>query len=121
MRLRPGPTLAACALALSLTACGGGGSGGGTGGNPALTGGTNTVVLRNVAFKPSRITIKVGETVTWVWNDGDVPHNVVFNDLPAKTKIMTKGTFRHTFGEPGTFRYRCTIHPSMTGTVVVTG
>lgn len=106
---------------LTLAACGGGSGGGSGEGNPALTAGQNTVVLRNIAFKPERITIKVGQSVTWVWDDGNVPHNVVFNDLPAKSEILTKGTFRHTFDTAGRFAYRCTIHPSMTGEVVVTG
>lgn len=121
MRIRPGSACLVTALALILAACGGGGGGsGGSGGNPALTG-RATVVLRNIAFRPKTVTVKVGETVTWVWDDGSVTHNVVFDDLPVKSNIMTKGTFRHTFSEPGTFRYRCTIHPSMTGAVVVTG
>jgi plastocyanin len=107
---------------LVLAACGGGSGGGSAkGGNPALTAGANTVVLRNIAFRPDTITVAVGDTVTWVWNDGDVPHDVVFKDIPVKSAIMTKGTFRHTFDSAGTFRYVCTIHPSMTGKVVVTG
>lgn len=122
MRPRIVLPIAALAASLTLAACGGGGGGGGpSGGNPALTAGANTVVLRSIAFKPERITIKVGQSVTWVWDDGNVPHNVVFNDLPVKSEILTKGTFRHAFDTAGRFAYRCTIHPSMTGEVVVTG
>jgi len=53
-----------------------------------------------------------------VWDDGSVPHDVVFDSGPASLQ-QSDGTWEHRFGRPGTYDYRCTIHPQMTGKVVV--
>ena len=76
-----------------------------------------TVTLKNMSFKPRRVTIGRGGTVRWVWRDGSTPHNVTGRGFKSRT--MARGSFRHRFTRRGTFRYRCTIHPGMTGTVVV--
>ncbi len=77
-----------------------------------------TVVLKGVKFNPERVSIKTGETVTWQWDDGTVPHDVAGEGF--KSEIQEKGTFEHTFNEAGVFEYKCTVHPTMTGTVEVT-
>lgn len=79
---------------------------------------TKTVVLKNIKFSPDEITVKKGETVTWQWDDGTVPHNVAFDDF--KSEIQEKGTFEHAFTEAGVFEYKCTVHPTMSGSVEVT-
>lgn len=105
---------------LILTGCGGG-----DGNDPPSTtngaGGedSSTVVLKGNKFTPQEVSIKTGETVTWEWDDGAVPHDVNAGDL-FKSEIQEKGTFEHTFAEAGTFEYKCTVHPTMTGSVEVT-
>ncbi len=83
-------------------------------------GGRNTVVIRDIAFKPSRLFIETGDTVTWVFDDKGIRHDVVADDESFKSDTQDSGTFRHTFDEPGSFPYKCSIHPSeMKGTVDV--
>ncbi|NMH93256.1 cupredoxin family copper-binding protein [Pseudonocardia bannensis] len=79
---------------------------------------TATVSIANFAFAPAAITVKAGTTVTWTNNDS-APHDVRGGPLQSPT-LNKGGTFSHTFATPGTFRYICSIHPSMTGTVTVT-
>jgi plastocyanin len=77
------------------------------------------VTIADLSFSPSTMEIETNETVAWVWDDGVVPHDVVFEAGPASPQ-QSGGTWEHSFGEPGTYDYRCTIHPQMTGRVVVT-
>jgi plastocyanin len=82
---------------------------------------TNTVSIQNFAFAPGTATVKAGTTVTWTNQDQD-PHTVTsMNGGPLQSPPLTNGqSFRFTFTKPGRFDYLCTIHPFMTGTVVVT-
>lgn len=82
---------------------------------------TQTVVLRDSLYKPDNIAIEAGDTVTWVWEDGSVPHDVKSTDDDEKygSKVQTTGTFTHTFERPGRFSYFCSLHPQMRGTVRV--
>jgi nitrite reductase (NO-forming) len=74
------------------------------------------------AFSPSTLTVKAGTTVTWV-NDDSTIHTVVgdtFDSRNEKKDGLGKGdTFSYTFNTPGTYPYHCTMHPFMTGTVIV--
>lgn len=79
-----------------------------------------TVVLEDIAFKPSTISVKAGDTVTWKFEDKGIPHNVVANDESFKSDIKDSGVFEHTFEKRGTFSYSCTVHPGMNGMVKVT-
>lgn len=81
-------------------------------GSPAAT-----VTLIHVSFAPATVTIHPGQTVEWKWDDGQIPHNVTFDTFHSAT--ITTGTYFHTFDTPGVYRYRCTIHINMIGTVVV--
>jgi plastocyanin len=118
--------LAAAAVAVAgLGACGGG-SGGGSGagdGDGGVTGGpapmTATVVVKDLAFKPSTVKVAKGGTVTWKFNDGTTPHNVAAKDGTWKSDNETSGTYDHTFDSPGRFKYTCTLHPAMKATVIV--
>jgi len=76
-------------------------------------------------FLPSELTVSVGETVTWD-NDSSVIHTVTsgsFEDGPDSvfdsSIVMSGDTFTHTFTETGQYEYFCSIHPWMTGTVIV--
>lgn len=121
MRVRRGLAFAALALAV-LGGCGD--SGDSDGAAPASTTAasgteTDTVVLKGNQFRPERIRVSVGDTVTWRWEDGAVPHDVNGGD-EFKSEIQESGTFEHTFTEAGTFEYTCTVHPTMEGSVEVT-
>lgn len=76
-----------------------------------------TVTLAGNAYGPNEVTIRAGDSVTWVWEDGAVQHDVVADAF--RSSIQADGTYRQMFEEPGTYEYRCTLHPRMTGTVTV--
>jgi amicyanin len=68
---------------------------------------------------PQRITVKAGTTVTWI-NEDDVPHTIVSSSKVFKSKALdTADKFSFTFTTPGTYDYFCSVHPHMTGAVVV--
>jgi plastocyanin len=79
---------------------------------------SHTVVLKGLRFHPSTITIKRGESVTWVWRDG-TEHNVTASGFHSRTQ--THGSFTVRFTHAGTFNYHCTIHihEGMVGKVIV--
>jgi amicyanin len=80
---------------------------------------TAEVKIDNFSFGPPTLTISVGTTVTWV-NRDDIPHTVVSNDGLFKSKVLdTDDKFSFTFSKAGTYPYFCSIHPKMTGKVVV--
>jgi plastocyanin len=77
------------------------------------------VHIANFTFAQPAITVKPGSTVTWV-NDDDIPHTVVAVDKSFKSKVLDTGDrFSFTFAKPGQFAYFCSIHPHMTGKVIV--
>jgi Icc protein len=77
------------------------------------------VKIDNFSFAPQTVTIPVGTTVTWT-NRDDIPHTVVSTEGVFKSKVRdTDETFSYTFTKAGTYPYFCSIHPKMTGKVVV--
>jgi plastocyanin len=77
------------------------------------------VKIDNFSFGPQTVTVSVGSTVTWT-NHDDIPHTVVSTDGLFKSKVQdTDEKFSYTFTKPGTYSYFCSVHPKMTGTVVV--
>ncbi len=90
------------------------------GGAPA-TAAAPQVVLKNISFTPSTLTVPTGTTVTWSWQDGVTSHNVTsqgklrFKSSPTQQK----GTYKVTFTKAGTYKYVCTLHYGMTGKIVV--
>ena len=87
--------------------------------NPvAETSSTNAVSIENMEFSPSTLTISIGETVTWTLTNGT--HTVVSDDGAwSSGSLSTGGTFTHQFDTAGEFGYKCGIHSSMTGTIIV--
>jgi plastocyanin len=82
---------------------------------------TTEVKIDNFSFTPATLTVAAGTTVTWT-NRDDIPHTVVSVDDPKafKSKVMdTDEKFSFTFTKAGTYTYFCSVHPKMTGTVVV--
>jgi amicyanin len=84
----------------------------------------NTVVpvpIDNFVFEPARVTVKAGTTVTWT-NRDDIPHTVAAKERQFKSKVMdTDESYSFTFSTPGEYTYFCSLHPHMTGTIVVEG
>ena len=77
------------------------------------------VNIDNFVFGPQTITVPVGATVTWT-NKDDIPHTSVSTDGVFKSKVLdTDEKFSYTFTKAGTYSYFCSIHPKMTGQVVV--
>ena len=77
------------------------------------------IKIDNFSFAPGTITVAVGTTVTWI-NHDDIPHTAVSTDGVFKSKVMdTDEKFSYTFTKAGTYPYFCSIHPKMTGTIVV--
>ncbi|MFZ0138514.1 MAG: cupredoxin family copper-binding protein [Candidatus Sulfotelmatobacter sp.] len=77
------------------------------------------VKIDNFVFGPGTITVPVGTTVTWT-NGDDIPHTSVSTEGVFKSKVLdTDEQFSYTFTKAGTYPYYCTIHPKMTGKVVV--
>ena len=78
------------------------------------------IKIDNCAFTPTELTVKAGTTVEWV-NRDYIPHVVVSYDKKTfKSKALdTDDKFSYTFTTPGTYSYFCSVHPKMTGRVVV--
>jgi plastocyanin len=77
------------------------------------------VKIDNFVFGPKTLSVPVGATVTWT-NSDDIPHTTVSTEGVFKSKVLdTDEKFAYTFTKAGTYPYYCTIHPKMTGTIVV--
>ena len=77
------------------------------------------VSILNFAFTPEEIKINAGETVTWL-NDDGAPHGLKFDDGAKGTDLLLPGaSFSRRFDRPGAYDYSCSVHPYMTGRVVV--
>jgi plastocyanin len=77
------------------------------------------VKIDNFSFSPAALTVKAGTQITWT-NGDDIPHTVVSGDQAFKSKVLGSGEkFTFTASKPGTYSYSCSIHPNMTGKVVV--
>jgi amicyanin len=77
------------------------------------------VKIDDFAFSPPSLTVKVGMAVTWQ-NKDDIPHTVASKTRVFKSKALdTNDSFSFTFNEAGTYEYFCSLHPHMTGTIVV--
>ena len=77
------------------------------------------VHIANFTFAAASVAVTRGTVVTWV-NDDDIPHTVVATDGSFKSKVLDTGErFSFTFAKPGQFGYFCSLHPHMTGKVIV--
>jgi plastocyanin len=129
--------VAAAGSALTLAACGGGGNTGNTGGGDAgctvkgkTTAAVTPAVVSNIVpdpntvgrFTPSNMTVKVGQSIEWDWQDPNVAHTVTSDDNTSfDSCLQNKGyKFVVTFNQAGKIPYHCTIHPLMIGTITVT-
>ena len=77
------------------------------------------VKIDNFTFNPKQVTVKAGDSITWV-NHDDIPHTVTSQTQAFRSKALdTDDKFSFTFATPGTYSYFCALHPQMTGTIVV--
>jgi plastocyanin len=75
--------------------------------------------IDNFTFTPQRVTVKAGTTVTWT-NQDDIPHTVTSATKAFRSKALdTDDKFSFTFTTAGVYEYFCSLHPHMTGTIVV--
>jgi plastocyanin len=116
----------ACAVALIAafalaSACGSsaGPGGGGNGGSSSTVATSSTVDIKNFTFAPMTLSISAGTTVTWKFDDA-AQHTVSADDKSFVSPAMNNGQrYAHTFTTAGTYKYICSIHQYMTGTIVV--
>ena len=123
-------------IGLTLAACGGAVASGGNGtadqsgctvkgastATPTLT--SNVIPDPNALgrFVPNNMTVKVGQAIEWNWQDPSVPHSVTSDDGTTFDSCLQNEGYKFivTFTQAGSIPYRCTIHPSMVGTITVT-
>jgi plastocyanin len=80
----------------------------------------NRIEIKDFAFNPQTLTVKSGDKITWI-NRDEEPHTIVSVEKQFKksTALDTDQEFTITAGVPGTYTYFCSVHPKMTGTIVV--
>ena len=121
--------------AVTLAACGGGNSNTGGADTGCTVKGNSTAavtpaIVSNVVpdpdtvgrFTPNNMTVKVGQSIEWDWQDPNVAHTVTSDDGTSfDSCLQNKGyKFVVTFNQAGKLPYHCTIHPLMIGTITVT-
>jgi plastocyanin len=80
---------------------------------------TYTVHIRDDAFNPPSVTVRAGDSVTFV-NDDDDAHTATADDGSWDSEGLNQGQhWSHTFAKSGKVTYHCTVHPFMKGTLVV--
>ena len=78
------------------------------------------IEIKDFAFNPQMITVKSGDKITWI-NHDDEPHTVVSvgKKFQKSSALDSDQQFSITAGAPGTYEYFCSVHPKMTGTIIV--
>ncbi len=77
------------------------------------------IKIANFSFTPATISVTAGTTITWI-NRDDIPHKVMGSNDEFKSKVLdTDEKFSYTFSKAGTYSYFCSLHPKMTGQIVV--
>ena len=111
------------AAAVPMVGCGGGGGKDKSAQQPPAgsESGGAAISIKNFEFKPQKLNVKAGATVTWTNDDGNI-HDIKDTSPLAtpQSKELSKGdTFAITYGQPGSYSYVCGIHPYMSGSVEV--
>jgi plastocyanin len=104
-------------FALAAPACGGGGGSDCTSVNATKL--TGTLTLKDFSFSPNCFSVASGSTISLA-NHGSRAHNFTGNDTHVAVAVLPGKTGEATAPAPGTYRFVCTIHPEMTGTIIVT-
>ena len=103
-------------VALLVGACAQGGDADRPGGEPVEN---PVITISGMDFQDGSVVVEAGATVTWVWDDGSMEHNVISDEGIFESPLQAEGEWSHTFDEPGTFSYHCAPHPFMTGVIEV--
>lgn len=86
---------------------------------PVVAGGSTTVTVASSTFSPSKVFVGLGNSVTWVFEDG-VAHTSTSDQGFWDSDLHSGGAeWSLSFPSAGTFPYHCTPHPHMRGKVVV--
>lgn len=81
--------------------------------------GQNAVTIQNFAFSPATLTVKAGSSVVWTNNDS-AGHSATADGGSFDTGVLSTGQSKSiTFSKLGTFKYHCSVHPNMHGTIIV--
>ena len=107
----------AVVLALTGAACGGGGGSDCTSENATKL--TGTLTIKGSAFSPNCFSVASGSTISIVNHDGR-GHNFTVKGTDIVVGLPAGKTGEATAPAPGTYHFLCTIHPAMTGTIIVT-
>ena len=91
----------------------------GQSGGGSVPAGAQVVHVHQMAFRPRIVTVKVGQPVTWRFEDAQVEHDVDSTTGAFRSPLMDAGTWTHIFTTPGTYSYFCSVHTYMTGQVIV--
>jgi plastocyanin len=76
------------------------------------------VELKQLKFSPKSVRVAPNSKINFVWKE-NVAHNIVFSTGGFKSKTQNKGTFVVELKKAGTYKYKCTLHPGMDGSIVV--
>ncbi|SEC95854.1 Plastocyanin [Amycolatopsis tolypomycina] len=85
------------------------------------TAATQQVMMQDYAYSPAALTVRVGDTVTWMQHD-QAPHDVVTTSAPVafrSPQLSAGQSWSYTFRQPGTYQYYCSVHPDMRASVTV--
>ncbi|MEQ0559974.1 cupredoxin family copper-binding protein [Amycolatopsis sp. NEAU-NG30] len=88
---------------------------------PTAGAATQQVMMQDYAFSPASLTVRVGDTVTWMQHD-TAPHDVVTTSAPVafrSPQLSAGQSWSYTFRQPGTYAYYCSVHPDMRASVTV--
>jgi len=81
---------------------------------------THAISIQNFAFSPTLITIKKGDSIVWI-NKDSVAHTATSDTGEfGSLSLSTNENYNRVFNTVGTFKYHCTPHPFMKGTIIVT-
>jgi len=88
-----------------------------TSSSPVVAG--SAIIIENMAYAPTTITVKVGDLVTWT-NKDSVSHSATADDGSFDTGILAQGqSGTASFSKAGTYTYHCKVHPNMKATIIV--
>ena len=92
----------------------------------ATAGPTKTVTLHDDYFSPSKLTVRAGTTIKWVWPIGLTDtHDVMLAKRPSGVKPFMSDyaagdySYKRTLTKPGTYTFLCEMHQGMKMSVVV--
>ncbi|WP_084191364.1 cupredoxin domain-containing protein [Algiphilus aromaticivorans] len=108
------PTMLAAALLFAVAPI----ASGAEDASPPPEGSAKVDIVDFMRFDPEVLEVTPGTTVVWTNYDGS-NHKVTLADGTKSGRLHMESTWSHTFDEPGTYEYHCSMHPRMKGTIEV--